>query len=334
MSDKSSLVSNVSNNDIEALWNSVEEETADPREGIFGWSSVSWKVNREAALFLGAGRAALLQLAHPWVAAALDQHSNLRNDPVARFHNTFRVVFTMIFGTLSQALAASRHLYSLHTRITGELPEGVAGYRRGGHYAANEVNALLWVYSTLVESALMAYDCVLPPLSQEERKSYYAESRMMAALFGIPAEALPADLGAFEEYNRGMWDSDRLGVSTLSREMAQGVLHGRGSLVTIPEWYRALTAAWMPERLRVEFGLGFGRQEQQAALKALRWLPIIYRRLPGAVRFVGPYQEALARLEGKHVRSLVVTSNRFWMGQGRMMFSVGGKQDPDDEDPG
>src|SRR5215472_8660065 len=97
MSNKSSLVSH---EDIEALWKSLEEETTDPQAGIFGPGSVSWKVNREAALFLGAGRAALLQLAHPWVAAALDQHSNLRNDPVGRFHNTFRVVFTMIFGTL------------------------------------------------------------------------------------------------------------------------------------------------------------------------------------------------------------------------------------------
>jgi len=46
-------------------------------EGIFGAESVSWRINCESALFLGAGRAALLQLAHPWVAAALDQHSSL-----------------------------------------------------------------------------------------------------------------------------------------------------------------------------------------------------------------------------------------------------------------
>src|SRR5271163_1486475 len=98
------------------------------RAGIFGPSSISWKVNRESALFLGAGRAALLQLAHPWVATALDQHSNLRNDPLARFHNTFRVVFTMVFGALDQALACSRYLYQLHTRIEGEIPGQVAAY--------------------------------------------------------------------------------------------------------------------------------------------------------------------------------------------------------------
>src|ERR1700744_921607 len=107
---------------MERLWVSLREDTSDPREGIFGQSSLSRKVNREAALFLGAGRAALLQLAHPWVAASLDQHSDIRNDPLARFHNTFRVVFTMIFGTVERALAASRYLFLLHTRIEGTLP--------------------------------------------------------------------------------------------------------------------------------------------------------------------------------------------------------------------
>src|SRR5262249_27282089 len=83
----------------------------DAREGVFGPRSISWKVDRESALFLGAGRAALLQLAHPWVAAALDQHSSLRADPLARFHGTFRLIFSMVFGTLEQALAASRHIF-------------------------------------------------------------------------------------------------------------------------------------------------------------------------------------------------------------------------------
>src|SRR5271163_5320755 len=199
------------------------------RAGIFGPSSTSWKVNRESALFLGAGRAALLQLAHPWVAAALDRHSNLRADPLARFHNTFRVVFTMIFGTLDQAVASSRYLYQLHTRIQGELPEAVAAYPRASRYYANEVSALRWVYATLVDSALLAYEAVLPPLSPTERDTYYTESKTMAALFGIPSDALPIDWAAFEAYNRAMWASDSLGVNALSRDLAHGVMYGAGS---------------------------------------------------------------------------------------------------------
>ncbi|MEI9979050.1 MAG: oxygenase MpaB family protein [Edaphobacter sp.] len=311
----------VSRSEIESLWDSVRAQTSNPQAGIFGPSSVSWKVNRESALFLGAGRAALLQLAHPWVATALDHHSNLRNDPLARFHNTFRVVFTMIFGTLSQALAASRQLYNLHTKIKGELPEQVGGHPKGSPYQANEVNALLWVYATLLESALLAYETVLPPLSNTEREAYYSESKTLAGLFGIPATALPANWSAFEAYNRAMLTSNMLGVNTLSREMAHRVLHGRGSWVPVPDWYRALTASSLPERLRSEFALTYGKREEDAATTASKRLAKIYHRAPAALRFVGPYQEANARLQKSHVNALTRASNRFWMGQPRMIYA-------------
>ena len=310
----------VSREDISQLWAAVADRTSDSRSGIFGPSSISWKINRESALFLGAGRAALLQLAHPWVAAALDQHSNLRADPLRRFHSTFRVVFTMIFGTLEQALAASRHLYQLHTSIQGQIPESVAAYRRGSHYEANEVDALRWVYATLVESALLAYESVLPPLSPAERKAYYDESKTLAMLFGIPASALPSDWPAFETYIRAMWTSNTLGVNTLSLEMAHRILHGRGSWVPVPHWYRALTAAWMPDELRVAFALPYSEREERAVACALRWLPSVYRTIPGALRYVGPYQEARARLQARSVGLLTRASNRFWMGQPRMLL--------------
>ena len=179
--------------DSQSLLASLEQLPGDPVHGFFGPGSVTWRVNRESAVFLGAGRAALLQLAHPWVAAALAQHSTLLHDAVGRFHSTFRVIYTMIFGTRAQAAEASRQLYQLHTGIRGELQQAVGPYPQGEHYEANEVAALRWVYATLVESAMLAYEFVLPPLSSAERQQYYEESKRMAALFGIPASALPVN---------------------------------------------------------------------------------------------------------------------------------------------
>ena len=309
----------VSSAHIEQLWRTVAAEVSQPIHGIFGPSSISWKINRESALFLGAGRASLLQLAHPWVAAALDQHSNLRSDPLARFHNTFRVVFTTIFGTLQQALAASRSLYQLHTRIQGEVPDTAGAFPAGSHYQANEVDALRWVFATLVESAMIAHESVLPRLSAAEKETYYAESKTLAMLFGIPAPALPVDWKAFDDYNREMWASDTLAVNSLSREMAHRVLHGRGSWVPVPQWYRALTAAWMPDRLRETFALEYGEREQRAASNALRRLPTVYRRIPTSLRYIGPYHEACARLQHRGVGPLTRASNHFWIGQSTIL---------------
>ncbi len=310
----------VSRPELESLLASVAAQTADPRAGIFGPASMSWKVNREAAVFLGAGRAALLQLAHPWVATALEQHSSLLNDPIARFHNTFRIVFTVVFGTLEQALAAARHLHTLHTGIRGEIPTRVAGWPEGTHYEANEVAALRWVYATLVDSAMVAYG-LLYPFSTEERAGYYHESKTMAALFGLPAATLPEDWACFRQYMTEMGGSGELGVSEPARAMAHAVLRGAASWVRVPRWYRALTAEWLGPRFREEFGLPWADADQGAAARALRRLPRVWRALPRAARYVGPWHEATRRLENRQRGWVTLIGNRFWIGQTLLPFS-------------
>src|SRR6202050_4840859 len=118
----------VSSEDNQRLLYSLESLPGEARSGFFGPGSVTWRVNRESAVFLGAGRAALLQLAHPWVAVALAHHSTLLNDAVGRFHSTFRVIYTMLFGTRAQAIEASRQLYRQHTGIRGEISHPARGH--------------------------------------------------------------------------------------------------------------------------------------------------------------------------------------------------------------
>jgi len=301
--------------DSESLLAAIAARTSDPIAGIFGPASLSWRINRESALFLGAGRAALLQLAHPWVAAALAQHSSLIDRPIARFHNTFRVVFTMIFGSLDQALAAARHLHSLHTQIRGQLPADVAQWRRGSHYQANDIAALRWVFATLVESAVLTFECALGPLGAVEREQYYAECTTLAALFGLSKAALPADWAAFEAYNQAMHASGELGVSDAARAMAHNLFRGAGSWIHPPRWYRALTTEWLPQRFRQEFALDFGPPERRAAASARLRLPRLYKMLPPALRFTGPWREAQARLARRRAGAPTRLSNRFWIGQ-------------------
>lgn len=313
-------VSPVSRSDGERLLAEVAGNLADPQAGIFGPASMSWRINRESALFLAAGRAAILQLAHPWVATALEQHSSLLADPIARFHNTFRIVFTMVFGSLDQAMRASRYLYTLHTAIRGELTVSAGSWPRGSHYEANEVGALRWVFATLVESAVLAYECAVSPLAPADKSAYYAESKILAGLFGIPANALPETLGGFIAYCAEMANSPSLAATPAARSMAHGILHGAGSWIHPPRWYRSLTVGWLPATLRSEFGLQCGAREERSAARARRWLPRIYRNLPAAIRFVGPWHEARARLAERSPGLIAGWSNRFWIGQPRLPF--------------
>src|ERR1700722_17529178 len=159
----------LSEDDFESSLDTVCKTAAGSIEGVFGPASLTWRVDREAAVFLGAGRALLLQLAHPWVAAAIAEHSRTFADPIARFHQTFNTVFTMVFGTRDQALAAARRLHRRHAAVTGTLPWTAGRFSAGSQYRANEVSALRWVHATLAETAVLTHHLVLPALTDSER---------------------------------------------------------------------------------------------------------------------------------------------------------------------
>jgi uncharacterized protein (DUF2236 family) len=309
----------VSAEDFERSLDIVRAGADGRSEGVFGPASMTWRIDREAVIFLGAGRALLLQLAHPWVAAAVADQSRVLADPLGRFHRTFNTTFTMVFGTLDQAFAVARRLYQRHGTVVGVLPTAAGPYSAGSPYSANEVSALRWVHATLVETALMAHNLVLPALSQDEREQYWSETRLHAALFGIPQDSLPSDWVSFGAYAAAMADSDVLTVIPAARDIAQRIFSGAATRIRPPLWYQALTAQMLPERLRMEFGLPFGETERARAIRALKWIRRTYPLLPDRLRTVGPYQEARARLAGKtRLSPATQWLNRFWIGQPSM----------------
>jgi uncharacterized protein (DUF2236 family) len=309
----------VDEKDLEAALDLVRARAAGAAAGVFGPDTLTWRIDREAVVFLGAGRALLLQLAHPWVAAAIAEHSKTLADPIGRFHRTFDIVFAMVFGSLDRALQSSRQLHRRHSMIVGEMPETVGPFAAGSRYCANDIPSLRWVHATLVESALMAHELVLPPFSAEERERYWAESRLFGALFGLTADDLPADWSGFIAYTAAMAQSETLTVSPAAREIAMQIFSGARPWLRPPRWYRALTARMLPERLRAGFGFELDAPEIQSADTALRWIKRVYPKLPDRLRYVGPYQEAQARLRGEPQLDWITRClNRAWIGRPQM----------------
>jgi uncharacterized protein (DUF2236 family) len=309
----------VSESDLEAALELVRARAAGSVEGIFGPASMTWRIDREAAIFLGAGRALLLQLAHPWVAAAVAKHSRTFADPIGRFHRTFDVVFTMVFGSLDRALAAARHLHHRHATIVGHLPEASGPFESGSPYRANEIAALRWVHATLVDTALVVHDLILPPLSVEERERYWAESRLFGALFGLASTDLPADWESFAAYNAAMMQSDTWSVSAAAREVAGQIFAGGRPWLRPPRWYQVLSAQMLPDQLRMRFGFTFDERDRKAAERALARIRRVYPKIPTRLRYVGPYQEAQARLQGRPQLNWATRClNRAWIGRPQM----------------
>jgi uncharacterized protein (DUF2236 family) len=228
-------------------------------------------------------------------------------------------MFTLVFGSLEQSLAAARRLHHRHEVIQGRLPAPAGRFKAGSAYRANEASALMWVHATLIETALMTHDLVLPPLSPGERERYYRECRLLGLMFGLSEEDQPRDWGEFMKYCESMWTSDVLTVTPEARTIAEQVLKGAGRWLRSPGWYHALTAHLLPEPVRGGFGLVYTDDERQRAERALRWIRRTYPLLPKRLRYVGPYQEAAGRLLGRVKPTLFVRGlNRLWIGRSHM----------------
>src|SRR5262249_48980962 len=98
---------------------SLEAESA---AGDLGAGRVTWRIGRENALLLGGGRATLMQLAHPLVAAGVGQHSSYSSDPWGRLYRTLEFTQRMAFGDVEDARDAAHAVNRLHLGVTGRLP--------------------------------------------------------------------------------------------------------------------------------------------------------------------------------------------------------------------
>jgi uncharacterized protein (DUF2236 family) len=167
----------------------------------------------------------------------------------------------------------------------------------------------------LVDTALQVHELIFGQLSRADRERYWAESRLFAALFGIPGEVLPTSWDGFAAYVAAMRHSPVLTVSCEARALAGRLIGGQGWWPGAPAWYDALTAHLLPERLREGFGLRYGPAERRRAERVIAQARAICPRLPDRLRFVGPYQEARARLAGARPDLRVRLLNRLWIGR-------------------
>jgi uncharacterized protein (DUF2236 family) len=260
---------------------------------------MSWKLGRETAAALGGGRAALLQLAHPYVAAAVMEHSDTRADPVGRLQRTFAGVFQMTFGDLDHAIHMARRLHRIHTHITGELRAPGGRYRDGERYRANDAESLFWVHATLLDTSILLYELLVEPMSAAEKAQAFDEARRFSWLFGIPDEYIPKDYIGFERYMDAMLASDALSVSPAALHLRRFIFQPpRRTHVPLAAWYTRFTSALMTPRLRRGFELPWGRRDEALFAASVPLLRASYRALPVRLRSFADFVEAERRLAG------------------------------------
>ena len=256
------------------------------------WETVR-DVNKYNAI-LGAGAVAIeMQLAHPFVAQAIEDAGYFTNDPLRRLRETARAGIDLIFAEPREAEAVARRVQGMHMKVDSKqlsdriLKEDLGPhYKAGDPYSANDQEAQKWVAASIVYASFKGYETFVGPLSDERKQQYLTEVKELFATMGLH-EPLPNTEEDLNAYIQGMIDDQKVIVSEAARKLSPKVLiHGvfPGSEVAA-SYLKLTTIALMPEKLRKQYGSHAGLQKltpnqlrafdlsAKAIRKALRYLP-------------------------------------------------------------
>jgi uncharacterized protein (DUF2236 family) len=242
--------------------------------GLFAEDSITRRVNRENVLFLGGGRALLMQLAHPKVAAGVDEHSDFRTHPIRRLRRTILMTMAIVFGDRETALRAARTVNQVHVRVKGD------GYR------ALDPDLLLWVHATLADTALVTYEAFVGPLHEREREEFYQEFKLLGELLGISRDRFPDAMRDFRAYMEAMMTTGPVHVEQRAKDLARLVLRPSLRLLPGPAMipFEVVTAGLLPATLRTQYGLAWGAGQRRVFKLAVNALPRLLAVTPPILR--------------------------------------------------
>jgi uncharacterized protein (DUF2236 family) len=241
--------------------------------------SMTWRVNMEPVVGLGGGRALLLQVLHPLVAAGVEQHSNFQTDPWSRGFRTLDVMLKLAFADPATSARQAQLLHGVHRRVEGTSRDGVP-------YRALDPDLLVWVWATLVDASITMYERGVRPLSRDERERYYEEQKLVAYACGVPVGACPAMYEDFVRYMDAVISSE-LHVTSVARVVAYG---GRkpplpwplGPLVgTLTSLF---AAGLLPERFRGPLGFEWSPRRERMLRGAFAAFRASARVVPRPIR--------------------------------------------------
>ena len=238
---------------------------------MFHERSAIRRVNGESVLLLGGGRALLLQVAHPLVAAGVADHSTFASRRFQRMVRTLRPMHTIVFGTAEQAARSAEHVAHRHKRVVGQ------------GYSASDPELQAWVLATLIETTLTMRARFIGPLRPPLEDAYYRDALRAADVLGVPRGSLPGDLAGFRAYFAGMLNT--LEVTDTARAIAADLFATR-PFVTAPAFLglRWLTAGLLPAAVRDQYGYGWSRWSETVLSSAAGVSRVVWPRLPRWVR--------------------------------------------------
>ncbi len=249
---------------------------------------VARKINREAVVLLGWGRAILMQLAHPLVAAALRDYSHFDRSAggyVRRVRRTVGGMLAITFGSTDAARETIARINGIHHQVRGTLRAPAGVFPAGTPYSATDPELLNWVHATLVDSMVVTYELLVAPLSEAERDQFCAEAATTGAALGIPPDRLPMRFADLREYLERKYSSGEIAVGTDARALADALFSPPlGPAVHLFRITRLFTIGLLPGHLRDGYAFSWDQRRERTFQTIARLIRRLRRLLPPVLR--------------------------------------------------
>ncbi len=251
-------------------------------------AGIARRINAERLIVLGWGRAILLQLAHPLIAAAVADHSVVGACPHAaagRLRQTVRAMLSLTFGDEKACAQGVEAIRAIHRRVNGRLRGSVGPYPAGTRYSAEDADLLLWVHATLIESTVLAYDDLVSPLNEAARDAYCAQARGVTLALGARDRDVPRTWAGLVNWLDCTRRSGAIVVGPDAKRVAGTVLGPPMALLVWPVvWInRTVTIGTLPEDIRAQYGLEWTPLQADRLDRTRRILRAARRRTPRAI---------------------------------------------------
>jgi len=255
---------------------------------------VARKINREGVVLLGWGRAILMQVAHPLVAAAVGEYSDFNagvHGYVRRVRRTVGGMLAITFGTPEEAQRAIDRINAIHHDVHGTLKSAAGRFPAGTTYSARDPQLLLWVHATLVESMVLAYEQLVAPLTEEERDRFCVEAAETAVALGVPRGDIPTRFDRLRQYVADMLAGGDVVVTPIAATIASALLSPPLGPAAAPlaRISKLVTVGLLPAAIREQYGFAWDHRRDRAfravmaVIRRMRWmLPPMLREFPVA----------------------------------------------------
>jgi len=233
------------------------------------------EISKEPIFLLGGQYAILIQFAHPGLAQGSAEHSDFAGRIMNRLKTTARFLSACVYGTPEEKAAIFSVIHRKHSSVKGE------------GYFADDPELHKWTAATLFMSLLVVHRAIFGEVPLERQEQLFRESAVYATSLRMPTEMWPKTLDDFWVYwNDGIAN---LPITPWAKSLCRDLMYPRNLPLLLrmnTPLIRLLTAHWLPERLRNEYGFEETPARRRAYGFWIAYIRIVYKSIPKPIRTI------------------------------------------------